>query len=262
MATIALPFAASGVRRAPNTAELAAGFPCGPADIELFNWLNWWPTGQLSTFITKSGKVVDDTNLNRLAEAIRSHAMNWVTAVGGTANAITITLDPAPASNADLIGVPFFVRFSAANTITAPTISFNGLPPIAMARPGDSTLQPGDLQSGATCLIIYDGSVIRTLTLPKFGTTFGANWFRLPSGHVVQYGNGGSSAAGAIIITLPISYASAYKVFLTDESSPASPVGMSVFGSADYALSGFKVFGTRDFTNYTADSFNWFTIGV
>ena len=71
MANIALPFAASGLRRVPNSGELNGGYPCGPLDEKLDNWLEWWTTGQIAKVIEGAGLAVDDTDLERLLKAIR-----------------------------------------------------------------------------------------------------------------------------------------------------------------------------------------------
>ena len=71
MATVNLPFAASGSRRAPNSGELADGLPCGPLDVELFNWLFWYAPGQIAEVIRDAGMTPDDADLSQLTEAIR-----------------------------------------------------------------------------------------------------------------------------------------------------------------------------------------------
>lgn len=160
MTAINLPFAASATKRAPTTDELANGYGCGDADLELFDWLAWWQTGQIANAITKSGLAIDDTDLLRLAKAIRSQAMNYVGTVGGTANAITATLDPAPAALADLIGVPLRLKIASSNTGAA-TFNPNALGATPLRKGNGDTLESGYLVAGEIVEVIYDGSQFR-----------------------------------------------------------------------------------------------------
>ena len=74
MAAINLPFAASATKRAPTTAELADGYGCGPADLELFDFMGWWTTGQIDKAIEDSGQTTDDADLTQLSKAIQAFA--------------------------------------------------------------------------------------------------------------------------------------------------------------------------------------------
>lgn len=168
MAAINLPFAAGATRRIPSAAELSSGFPCGPADRELFQWLNWWLTAQASGAIQKSGLVVDDTDVNRLAEAIRSQGLNYRTA-GGTANALAITIDPAPASYAALVGVPLRVKIGAsANAPGAVTLNVNGLGAVPIVRSVEMRpLLVRDLVPGMLAVFVYDGTNFQLQNVPS-----------------------------------------------------------------------------------------------
>jgi len=166
MATINLPFAASATRRAPDGDELANGYGCGDADLQLFDWLAWWLTGQIANVIAKSGLAVDDADLVRLATAVRSQALNYRTATG-TANALSIALDPAPSDWADLIGVPLNLRLSATNTGAA-TLAVTGLAGTkSILRPGGAALVPGDLGAGGVLRAIYDGTAVQMAGLTQ-----------------------------------------------------------------------------------------------
>lgn len=86
MAAIDLPFAASATKRAPNAGELANGYGCGPADIDLFNWLGWWLTGQLDQAATDAGLTPDDSALTLLSKLLRRRVswrgLEMITATG------------------------------------------------------------------------------------------------------------------------------------------------------------------------------------
>jgi len=166
MAAINLPFAAGATKRAPDSNELANGYGCGPADLELFNWLAWWSTGQVGRAIGKAGLTADDTDIDRLAKAIRSMGGNYRLA-GGSANAFAITLDPAPTDWTDLINVPFFVRIASMNT-TVPTLAVAGLPgskPIT-TRGGWLGVPAGLMRPGAVAILIYNGTALEYINSP------------------------------------------------------------------------------------------------
>jgi hypothetical protein len=57
-------------RRVPTAGERNTGFPCGEADVALFNWLHWYSTGQLMTAIEAAGLTPDDATLAQLAQAL------------------------------------------------------------------------------------------------------------------------------------------------------------------------------------------------
>lgn len=107
-------FANSAPRRDPTTGEISGGFPCGPADIELFDELFYRSTQggiEIANAITQSGQTPDDGNLTQLWQAITgafSKAANgyvalpsgiiiqWGTvtvpsASGATSNSVSIT---------------------------------------------------------------------------------------------------------------------------------------------------------------------------
>lgn len=50
------PFANAATRREPTAGELSGGFPCGPADQDLFNWLVWATQSEIGNAIGASGQ--------------------------------------------------------------------------------------------------------------------------------------------------------------------------------------------------------------
>lgn len=100
---------------------------------------------ELVALITKSGIAPSESDLTQVAQAARSQALNYVATVGGTANAMTATLDPAPASWAELAGTPIRLRITAANTSTAVTFAPNALAAKAIVYNDASLPRPGDL---------------------------------------------------------------------------------------------------------------------
>lgn len=111
--------------RLPLSSELEGGYPCGPADPELFNWTAGWPIGNIWNVILKSGITPDTDKLLDLTRAIRAQKFNFFIGAG-TANALSITMEPTPADWADLIGVPLRIVPAVANTGAA-TLAVSGL---------------------------------------------------------------------------------------------------------------------------------------
>lgn len=72
MADFENPFAVDGERRGPTPTETSLGFPCGPADQRLFNYLFWLLTGQVKSIADTAGVVSteagDHTLLRRAVE--------------------------------------------------------------------------------------------------------------------------------------------------------------------------------------------------
>ena len=164
MADITLPFASNSARRrVPDSGELSEGIPCGPLDEKMFNWLFWHSTGQIGNFISLSGQTPSDSDLQQLATVARSQRLNYVVA-SGTANALTATVTPAPASLAVLEGVPFRVKMPFTNT-GATTFKINALAAAPVLRANGSILFDGDLVSGGIYVLVYDGANFRVLTL-------------------------------------------------------------------------------------------------
>jgi len=161
MSAINLPFSAAGPKRIPTAPELAGGFACGPADIELFNWLNWYATGQIAEVISSSGVTPDDTDLEQLARSLRQQAMNYVATVGGTANALTTALNPVVTNNSQTIGMPLRIKIAADNTGAATLNVGAGALPIQAY--GGAPLGARDLRSGLIVNLIGTGTAWRML---------------------------------------------------------------------------------------------------
>lgn len=71
MADFKVPFGSQSGRRPPNADEKINGFPCGPADQQLFNGLFWRIESELGAILNDAGIVPSDDNLAQVLEAIR-----------------------------------------------------------------------------------------------------------------------------------------------------------------------------------------------
>jgi hypothetical protein len=121
------------------------------------------PQRELDALVERSGFTPSDADLQQVSKAVRSQAMNYRVA-GGTANALTVSLDPAPSSYAELVGVPLRIKAAAANTGLA-TLNVSSLGTKDILRPGGSALQAGDLQAGQIVEVIYDGTAFQMVSL-------------------------------------------------------------------------------------------------
>lgn len=91
------------------------------------------------------------------AVAERAQSLNYRTA-GGTANALTVTLDPVPANYTELLGAPLRVKIATTNTGAA-TLNVNGLGAKPIARIGSgAAMVAGDLVAGGIYSLVYDGT--------------------------------------------------------------------------------------------------------
>lgn len=135
-------------RREPTASEISTGFPCGPADIGLFNEQEYRRSmveAELSDLVTKSGLTPSESDLLQVAKSVRSQRLN-LAAPGGTANAITATLDPAPASWAELEGAPIRILPLFDNTGAA-TFAPNGMASRPILHRGGALIG-GELRAG------------------------------------------------------------------------------------------------------------------
>ena len=115
------------------------------------------PQRELVALIEAAGFTPDVAVLDQVAQAIRSQRMNYAVA-GGTANALTVTLTPAPL--AYTLGLPLQVRIASANT-GVPTLNVNGLGAKTIKRRDGSALAAGDLKADGIYSLIYDGTDFR-----------------------------------------------------------------------------------------------------
>jgi hypothetical protein len=117
----------------------------------------------LRSLIRKSAVAESNADDHMVTRAVRSHRLNGFSA-GGATNAWTITPDPAFAAWTDLIFVPLWIIFPAANTVTNPTLNVNGLGAKTLVLPAARALRLGEIQAGQFALCMYDGTNVQVLT--------------------------------------------------------------------------------------------------
>lgn len=103
-----------------------------------------------------------------MSRAAQSGKWNYAVA-GGTANALTVTLDPAPAAMSALIGAPLRVRVAATNTGAA-TLNVNGLGAVPISRPTGTPVIQGDLTAGGVFEFVYNGLNAQMSGITQFAT--------------------------------------------------------------------------------------------
>jgi hypothetical protein len=164
---LSAPWAAtpSSNRREPTGSEIATGFPCGPADKELFNELFYRLSGmesELQALNAGAGLTPSESDLQQVARAVRSQAMNFVpaAAVTGTANAIALAFNPTFTALGQLVGTPLVFLAEASNTGAA-TLAVDGLAATAITWPDGTALVAGDIANGALIAVRYDGAAFR-----------------------------------------------------------------------------------------------------
>jgi len=109
--------------------------------------------------ILQSGITPDTDKLLDLARAIQSGKVNYAVA-GGTANALTATLSPAPASLT--VGMEISVRIATSNTGPA-TLNINGTGAEPIVRGNNQPLVGGELSGIAR--FIWDGTSFQMASL-------------------------------------------------------------------------------------------------
>lgn len=120
---------------------------------------------ELSSFTSKSGLAPSAVDSLQVTKAVRSQALNYVAAAGGTGNALTVNLDPAPASLAELTGMILRVKITNTSTVNAPTLAVNGLAAQPVTYHDTAAMLVGELQAGHVVELLNDGTRWLLLTI-------------------------------------------------------------------------------------------------
>uniref|UniRef100_A0A7C1SY07 DUF2793 domain-containing protein n=1 Tax=Agrobacterium albertimagni TaxID=147266 RepID=A0A7C1SY07_9HYPH len=116
--------------------------------------------------------------VEKLALDAQSGKWNYAVA-GGTANALTATLFPTPASLASLVGAPIRVRASAVNTGAA-TLNVNELGAIPIVKFGEVALTGGEIPANAIVELVYNGTSFQLFTASSSLSVAGASTIKAP----------------------------------------------------------------------------------
>lgn len=152
-------------------------------------------------------------NLNSHIERLWNAVALPLTSIGGTANALTATLNP-PLLFGLVVGMKFTLTVPAANT-GGVTLVINGAAAVAVLRSDGSALTNGALSAGSRVLLEWDGAAMRVLAgasadadggLPQridftaSGTFTKAVYGDFPDDHMVMvegWGGGGGGGVGS-----------------------------------------------------------------
>ena len=120
--------------------------------------------GLKRSFVRKNGISPSNLDLHALTRAGRRQGANFVAAVGGTVNAVTVVLDPPIASYGELTGAPLRLLLPTPNTAANPTVNVDGQGAIAVKRPDGAPIAGGEFFGLVE--IVFDGTNFRQMTLP------------------------------------------------------------------------------------------------
>lgn len=172
------------------------------------------------------------------ARAVRSQRLNWLTP-GGTANAITLTPNPAFASFTDLVGVPLRVLAAATNTSNV-TLAVSGLTALALTRAFGDPLVAGDIVAARPFAAVYDGAAFRLLHPGareySLNVPSALVWVRT-DGSDTNDGSANTAAGAFATINAAVAYASsrfnlAGRTLTVRLGAPGTFAGFSIQGAA------------------------------
>ena len=112
------------------------------------------PTAPTQTPGDNSGKLASTA----YADAAAQKTGGAFAVDSGTANALTVTLSPAPVSLAALLGQPLRIKKGGADNTGAVTLNVNGLGAVEVPHADYSALTAGELPAGGVFTVVYDGS--------------------------------------------------------------------------------------------------------
>lgn len=164
-----------GGRRGFRSKDTQAGVP---GTVAAATWLNAVQE-EVMAVIEKAGLTPNSANLLQMVTSVRSQRLNYCPA-GGTANALTITLDPAPSTLAELVGVPLRVLITTTNT-DAVTLKQGALAATPVRMLGGAEIARGQLTPGIA-EFVYDGAVFQLTSLTPAAFSRGGRLVSTASG--------------------------------------------------------------------------------
>lgn len=111
-----------------------------------------WLAGDTATNLWTAGSAAAMVQVAQLQQQAGNYGVD-----GGSVNAMTVTLNPAPANFTFLIGVPIRVKIAHANTGSA-TLNVNGLGATIVVHQDGTNLGAGELLANAIATVIFNGT--------------------------------------------------------------------------------------------------------
>jgi len=112
-----------------------------------------WTAGDIASNLWTAGAAAAMTQPPTLQAQATNYAVD-----AGTANAIVVSLTPAPAALAALTGAPLRVKKSAAANTAAVTIAVDGLPATPLVHGDGTAIGSGELPANGLFSTIFDGT--------------------------------------------------------------------------------------------------------
>lgn len=113
------------------------------------------PQRELAALISLTGQAPTAADQTQVARAVQSQRLNYA-AAGGSANALTAALAPAPATHAATVGMP--VRLLIGSTNSGPATLDVGPGPLPIRTMRGAAIARGDLMAGAIGTFIGAGT--------------------------------------------------------------------------------------------------------
>lgn len=200
-----------GGRRGFRSKDTVAGVP---GTVVTATHLNATQEEQVR-FIEKSGLAPNPNDLEQTARGVRRQRLNYFDAPGGSANALTIVMDPVPADYAEIKGAPIRIKAAATNTaaMTLAIVDVAG-PARAITYSDGAAIRSGDIVAGSIFEVEDDGTRFLVTAMPAaaikrailkrsrvFFTTTGSFSYTVPAGVysliIKAWGAGGGGGYGA-----------------------------------------------------------------
>lgn len=132
-----------------------------------------WDSGSLDNTVSQVAVGILQSQLASLQAAaasqlltVQSGSVHYATD-SGTANALAVTLSPAP--SAQIAGMTVRVGNVKANNTGATTLNVNGLGALPIYGMGNAPLQGGELPAGADCVVVLDHAAAHWILVGVFG---------------------------------------------------------------------------------------------
>lgn len=185
------------------------------------------PQREIVDFIINSGFAPGDEL--QLARAIQSGKVNYAVA-GGTANAVTATLAPAPSSISD--GMVISVLISTTNT-SAPTLNVNGLGADPVVNANGQALGAGDLVAGNVVQLTRRNGQWRFNGVSRGQLLRTTMFTRVAGVQYIQVDGGAPTTTGASAFT---SHPQAAKCFVEGTSAGSAGGGAAATNSSQLSF--------------------------
>jgi hypothetical protein len=204
--------------------------------------LSQTPSGNAPDGATDAPSTIDD-QMRSLASFIaieRDGGHQWGATVGGTANAITITVNGV----SSLVAGQTFKFVAAGANTGAVTLNVNSTGAKNVNKHGTSALVAGDIAALSTVTVTYDGTNFQLAGVAQSASLATSGWAKFSNGLILQWGAATSSAAGAQSVAMPTTFPNAVvniqitpgingqPVFATTDSQAVGSFSFSIWSTA------------------------------